>query len=465
MEKLQKAKGFKRSHAITLFLTGVLTLIILSSCNSNNDELGRDLLPVDDNINVHYDTLFDISVFPVHSNRLKTSETEGTYQSTRTFLLGTRKDSIFGKARAEIVTQYDLSSSIDFGDDMKIDSIMLYLYITDVVGDSTTPFHIRVFETTDPIYMDSTYYSDYDVTGKYDTDPLIDAFIFPRSDSLYEFRITDSDFKDKILAPPGYVMDTVYYYDSIFKEVFPGFYITGEPVANVNSFCKIQLANAYTRLGVHYTSDDIEPDSTTGDIVYEWYYFNINETTSQKINMYSHDFAGTAFNGEFGNEEYQSDFCYIQGMSGVNTKLRLNNLETWKDSGIIAINNAYLTLEVVPEELSGIADEDLPEQLFMIAQLVDSSYAAVYDYLTNSTLFGGTLEQIPTGNVFVSDSIYVYRFNIGLQLQAMIDGTSDNTDLILQVYNPISNPNFVKLWSSYADREGQLKLEVVYTKL
>jgi len=469
MEKLTKAKGFKSSHAATLFLIGALTIILISSCNTKNDSLGRDLLPPDDNIVVYYDTLYDISTFPVYSSKIMTAETYGSVQSSRTFLLGSMKDSIFGSTKSEIVTQYDLYSAIDFGDTVVMDSIVLYLYISEVVGDSVEPFHIRVFETTDSISIDSAYYSNYDIAGKYNTDPLIDEFIIPRSDSLYEFRITSAEFKDKLLNIEDYTdlytEDSIFTYNRYFKQVFTGLYITGEPVGNVNTFCKIHLANAYTRLGVHYTSENIDPDSTTGAAVYDWYYFTINESTSQKFNIFKHDYTGTAFNKVVGNEDNESNVLYVQGLGGINTKLRFNNIETWKDSGIVAINSAYLTFEVLPEELSGIAIDDLPDQLYLVSQLRDSTYYPVYDYLTNSTGFGGTLEQIFKGNVFVSDSCYVYRFNIGLQYQAMIDGTSDNADLILQVYNQSTTPDFCKLWSAYANREGRMKLEVVYTKL
>lgn len=460
MKNLTEVKGFIRSHAGTLFLTGVLTMMI-SSCNPDNNKLGRDLLPPDDNISVYYDTIGDISTFPVFANHIRSSETYGNPQASRTFLLGSRKDSIFGKARAEIVTQYDLSNAVVFGPNMAIDSVMLWMYFSSVEGDTLTPFHIRVFELLDDIYMDSVYYSDYDVSGKYDPVPLVDQFILPVSDSLYAFRIADSDFRNRILNPEH---DSLFVKDSIFKLYFKGLYITAEPVVPVTSFSRIQLSNAYTRLGIHYTSDSVDVD-TTDAVEYAWYFFNINEYYSQKINIYRHDFTGTAIGKQLGNEAYGSDFLYVQGMSGVNTKIRFNGLESWKDSGTIAINSAYLTLEVVPEEISGIPQTEWPSQLFLLSQMKDSTYQAVYDYLINSTVFGGKLEKIATGNVFVSDSIYVYRFNIGLQLQSMIDGSSDNTDLILQVYNPLSNPGIVKLWSNYADRKGRLKLEVVYSKL
>ncbi len=67
----------------------------------------------------------------------------------------------------------------------------------------------------------------------------------------------------------------------------------------------------------------------------------------------------------------------------------------------VAVNAATLIFDVLPEEISGIALEDLPQQLMIYTELDGGLLEYTYDFIaTNSideSLFGGSLETVSKG--------------------------------------------------------------------
>ena len=171
------------------------------------------------------------------------------------------------------------------------------------------------------------------------------------------------------------------------------------------------------------------------------------------------------------DEEADSPYLYVQGMSGVNTLISFDRLQDWIDQNPIIINKATLVFDVVPEEQSGLPDEDLPDRLMIGSVLEDESYEPVYDYFViisndpnqTATRFGGFKKADSEG--MFSDTTYTYRFNIGLHFQYMLDGEKQDNDFILQLEDGIANPRYSKLWSNLPANERRIRLEVVYVKL
>ena len=437
-------------------------VVLASSCQISNQELGEDLLPPGDDVFLFHDTIFDIQAYPVRSTHVATSEINNDPNAH--YLLGNWQDTIVGSAVASVVTQFNNNANFVAGPNMVVDSIMFFMYVDDYVGDMDQELTIRVYEFTERIWMDSVYYSDYDMEGKFNPVPLAEKSFLPVHGDTLDMLITDPGFMEKWLA----LEDTLYTSrDSIFKDYFNGFYVTAETTAPGGPMARIQLSNHSPLLSVKYANDSTDVDTTAG-IDFRWAQFSIDEFFSQKINLFEHDFTGTALDGFIDDEDAGVPYCYVQGMAGVNTRFRFTDLETWMAQNPIAINSARLIFEVVPEEESGIRIGDLPDRLMIGTILEDETFQPLYDYVVlaetgSQTAFGGYKTAVSQGMFY--DTTYVYSFKVGLHFQAMVDGTKEDNDFILRVGDGRINPRISKLYSNLPTNEHRIRLEIVYIKL
>lgn len=436
---------------------------LLASCEINNNGLGADILPPGDSVGVKLDTVFDINSYPVTGKHILSSETH--ISSSTMMLLGSLEDTIVGSSRASVITQFDAAVAYVEGPNTVIDTLMLSIYINDFLGNTDQELTLSIHEFNERIYSDSVYYSDYETEGKYNPLPLAEKSIVPENGTTYEILIEDQDFLDKFLAIQS---DTNYYYnDSVFKDYFNGLYITAESVSPEGTLARIMLSSPLSLLTMKYANDSTEVDSTAGRD-YVWADYSINEFYSQKVNIFEHDYSGTALGDIIDDEAATSPYSYVQGMGGVNTRFAFANLTEWMDQNPVIINSARLVFDVVPEEESGILIDDLPDRLMMGTILEDNSYEQIYDFniLTYNSLgsnFGGYLKGQSLG--LFNDTTYTYRFNMGLHFQALLDGTKSENDFILRVSDGLTNPKITKLWSNLPANERRIRLEVVYLKL
>jgi hypothetical protein len=379
-------------------------------------------------------------------------------------LLGNWQDTIVGSAVSSVVMQFNNNGNFVNGPDMDIDSVMLFLYVEDYVGDMDEEMTITVYEYTERIYMDSVYYSDHDVSDRYNPVPLAVKSFMPQDRDTLEFLITNQDFKDKFLA----LEDTLYTSrDSIFKDYFNGLYLTATSPSSTGTMARIQPSNDYTLLSVKYANDSTDID-TTAERDYRWALFTIEEDYAQKINIFEHDFTGTAVAGFRGDDSAELPYCYVQGMAGVNTRFSFTSFETWMEKAPVSISSASLVFDVVPEAESGISYDDLPSRLMIGSILEDDSYEPIYDYVvlvnnSTSSSFGGYKTSVSTG--MFSDTTYTYRFRIPLHFQSMIDGAKSDNNFILKVGNGRINPQISKLWGNLPANPHRIRLEIVYLKL
>lgn len=436
--------------------------VFISACTIGDDELGEDLLPPGDNVFLFHDTIFDIHAYPVQSSHVTTSEVN--FDPDAHYLLGNWQDTIVGSAVASIVTQFNNNGTFVNGPNMEIDSVMFFMYVDDYVGDMNQEFTVTVYEFTERIFMDSVYFSDYDITGKFDPVPLAVKSFLPKDQDTLNLQITKPEFIDKWLA----LEDTTYTSsDSIFKDYFNGFYITAESASPGGTMARIQLSSDYSLLSVKYANDSTDVDTTAGPD-FKWSQFSIEEFFSQKINIFEHDFSGTSLPEIIDNDSALTPYAYVQGMAGVNTQLHFTNLEEWMAKKPIAINSARLIFEVVPEEESGISYEDLPDRLMIGTILEDESFQPLYDYVvlasnSSQSAFGGYKTAMSQGMFY--DTTYIYSFKMGLHFQAMVDGTKQDNNFILKVADGRVSPKISKLWSNLPTNKHRIRLEIVYLKL
>ena len=442
-----------------------IMVVLISSCQISNQDLGEDLLPPGDNVFLYRDTIFDINAYAVTGEHIATSE---NFDPNRLLLLGSLQDTIVGISIASLITQFNTNLSFKSGPNMEIDSLMLFLYVNDYVGDMDHEITIRVFELTERISIDSLYYSNYDPTGKFKPQALVEKSFVPENGSRLEFLIEDQDFLDKFLVLGEDT--TLVKNDSIFKDFFNGLYIEASSTAPNGSMARVHLSSQESLLSLKYANDSTQIDSIAG-VEYRWSQFSIDQYFCQKINLFENDLDGTYLSTIIDKDSIKSSYCYVQGMAGVNTRLSFESLEEWIEMGPIAISSATLVFDVVPEDESGILYDDLPTRLMIGSLLEDGAYEPVYDYYVlwandqsrTAAEFGGYKKADSKG--LFSDTTYTYRFNMGLHFQSMVDGVKTDNDFILQLADRIINPKTAKLWSNLPANKKRLRLEIVYLRL
>ena len=445
-------------YMIILIMAG-----FVSSCQISDDELGEDLLPPGDDVFLYHDTIIDIHSYPITAKPIVTSERYFEYD--RVLLMGNLQDTIVGSSKASMITQFNTVPSFKNGPNMEIDSMVLYLHIQDYVGNMDQEITVRVYESTQRTYIDSGYYSNFNLEGSYNPIPLVEKSFLPEDATTLELLIEDQDFHNKFLAVES---DTAMFNnDSIFKDYFNGLYIEAESASPEGTMARVHLANTSTKLSLKYATDSTQVDSIEGT-EYRWAHFTIDQFFSQKINIFDHDFSGTYLSEIIDNDSTSSPYSYVQGMTGVNTRFSFNSLEEWIAKTPIAINSANLVFEVVPEEESGILYDDLPDRFMIKTIMEDGTYEPIYDYFVlasnNQTIGFGGIKKTESEGMF-SDTTYTYRFNMGLHFQYLLDGLKTDNDFVLQLYEMDINPRISKLWSNLSGDRKRIRLEIVYLKL
>ena len=442
-----------------VFFSVALVGLLLIGCEPDKNTLGIDIFPPQDGIVVYTDTITEFETMLVRSRPRVTSISLRSVTDTRTFMLGSMVDTMTGLSKAEVVTEFSLSRFGDFGEDPFIDSLSLWLYVSEIIGDTAQEMRIRVYEFLDSLSMDSVYYSDYDVTGKYNPEPLVDEVFTPRVGEFVPFDIDNQELLNRIIDATN-PADSIFAYNSYFQRKFNGLYITTEAVGDGGSFAKLQLANDLAGMRFKYYHDSISV-AARDTIPLSTYYIGFN---AQKINIFHHDFTGTALENLIDNPDARSPIAYAQGMAGVNVKISVPNLEEYVGTGQVALNAARLIFYVVPDSMSGISAEDYPLQLMMDSQLPDGTPVQLYDQVTNTNPFQyGKLTQSNENSAFL-EPLYYYSFDVGRHFQSVISGDVENNDLFIFVNNPVTTTKIIKFWSNYSDHKGGLKLELIYSK-
>lgn len=448
--------------ALRVALIALFPPVLFTSCADWKPELGEDLLPPGDDVFLFHDTIFDISAFPVTGRPIATSEL--TFNDETLYLLGNLMDSITGTTEAAVFTQFNTHSTYIAAPNTEIDSMVLHLYIPEYLGNVNESTTFRVYEATQRIYMDSVYYSDHDMDGNYRPAMIGEKLHRPGESDTVEIMVNDPVFIQRFLEVQE---DTALFgSDSLFKDHFRGFYITAGSDGPRGVMARLGLSNVVTRLTVRYANDSTYVDSTDTR-EFTWATFPINEFSSQKVNIFRHDYAGTVLENIVDQEDAVSRFAYVQGMAGVNTMLRFDDFQNWFEEGQISVSSARIIFDVVPEDASGIPVAELPERLMLYTQKGDGTLEFLYDYVAvNSVgegLFGGALETQSKGMFY--DTTYRYTFNLNLHFQYMVDGAKPDFDFRLRSAAPKTDTKFTKLWSNLYDNPSRIRLEVVYIQL
>ncbi|MDD4216619.1 MAG: DUF4270 family protein [Bacteroidales bacterium] len=415
--------NFKSQLQVFIFL--IFASVMFSSCQNEDSPIGLGILPGSDKIELFCDTI-DVKCITVSDMNIATDE-----RSLAS--LGSFFDPVFGFSKASFICQTRISSNnVDFSVVETINSIELHLKYSFHYGDSSTNQNVKIYRLLNDVFIDSVYYAHYKPEPS-SLEPLIAVELnVPKTDSIVKIQLPISlaqEFKDADLAN--------FVDNEAFIKYFKGLYVTTEDVTGGGCIYNFNLYDSDSRMIMNYNDS----------LSYEFY---IN-SKSACINMFEHDYSSATpeIQALVADSTVVGDFCYLQSLGGLRTKLFFPELQTLFDSSNIAINKARLILN-----LDGGYDEEVflaPPKTTLVSILESGKYDFLTDYKVNSPNFGGEKK---------SDNSY--SFNIPFYIQELVNGNTDYGLYLFAIEN--RTKPYRAIINNKPDDSKSIKLEIYYSK-
>ena len=410
----------------------IVLFILFSGCEEESSFLGLEIQPPTDRLSLKLtaDNVINAYTFTVDSIETANYSIQ---------LLGEINDPVFGFTKADFFSKMSMGSyRYSFGENPVVDSMFIYFQISAKYGDDATPHLVHIYEMTDTIYYDSTYYNNLDPAPFFEPGSLITSFLYTPSgnDTLIKIPITDVAFRERFIQ-----IDSVSKDNQInFQRFFPGIYVTSEKQSDPGAILSLILASANSRMIMHFHNDS--------DTLQFSYYFG---SLMAKVNLFRQDHSGTDFYANLNQTTVQDTVLYIQSLGGLMAKLDFSDLAKWRDSVPVAINKAKILFPLEEEDLTS-ADFNKPARLILLSKDEDGKFQTISDYNYGSAYFGGTY----------SLDTKSYSFNITNQVQKYVQGSLDEIELYLLVNDIATTANRVVLTSG--NHSKPIRLEITYHK-
>lgn len=438
----------------------VLTVVVLAVASCTKPILiGSDFLE-DEKSSLKFSDTLDLSFFTektdsiiVHSNNL-------TNQLT-TYLVGNIVEPVFGKYTAEIFAQPILPTVASELKGSILDSVILQLRYDTLgnYGSLTDPVTLEVYRMIENPAFEQKYFSN----ERFLTSPSLLGsltFIPQPKDSVTldtvkyapHVRIALSlDVMNEFLTQD----DSIFTNQDKFLEFFSGLHIkmTG---AN-NTMLGFNLLNPLSGMNFYYDK------GTATDRQFKFVF----TAASIKTVYMEHDYTGSLAEASL-TPEPENDYWFVQGMSGLTTKMKINNLS---DLDNIIINLAEL--EVFVTFLDGDNPVLYPPFPYLVTQEstdstlinTDDVNAALFRANNNNlsatfeTLYGGKLELVSAGDPVV----YRYNMKITAQVKEIYEGEQEN----IIYFNPFQKADVPGRSVMFGPNHQQYapRLRIYYTAL
>jgi hypothetical protein len=439
-------------------LIAFLLILALFSCKKDPYELGIDLLPPSDTLNVITTDTCTVEAFSVIQDSTRTDKSPS-------LILGSILDPVFGKTTSSFYSQVLLESEgVDFGKNPVLDSIVLMLFYNGYYGDTLTRQNVKVYEISDNFVYDSAHFSNQTLDtyptllADQDYTPNIsDSILVNKTKTAAHLRINLNKLTNylgnKILYAPSSALAS----NSAFVKFMKGLYVTASPVGSKGALLNYSISNGVSRMVVYFhNGDDPKDDSLSYNLL-------LNENCARFAHVdhngyldASQDLKQQILNHDSAQGSKQ---VFLQGMSGVKVKLKFPFMNTFGKGKIIAVNDAIL-------ELKNLETDTIyapPPSLILIRQDSIGRIGYLVDENEGSAYFGGTYNSTTRS--------YFFRITQHLQ-KVLMDAYSNHFDLYIMVNNPVKTsitPNRIVLNGTSpllpGSLENRLKLKLTYTVL
>lgn len=352
----------------------------------NNEGMGYELLPAADKANVTVETI-EVKAY---------TELESPIVSSNTsyMMLGAFQDNIFGLTETSFACKFSNSSYGKYTSGDICDSVRLSLGVDKsadfVYGDKTQAVTIEAYRVTTPLTQE-TYYSDFDMTGKYDTEKIGGATFVPANlDTALSFML-DKSFGQKVIDNS---------LASTFDDNICGLYFKVSASESGNCIVKFFRMSDYTQYEV-FCHNETGKTSVKYSI----------QSTDCNFNLIAHKYDSDLVDVVKSNANgIQTPYLYLQSMVGTRIRLDISGLDKLKrNSKYFAVCNAYLE-----------------------APLADSAYSNQKEFpaIDNVVCVGMEKKMTPSA---ASDTIKWYFDNITDSYRRTNDSTLYFNDFVLNM--------------------------------
>lgn len=502
----------KSTQRLAVFM---IAIVSLTACNDDFNEIGGSIVD-----NSNFDALlYDQTELSAHSQKINRIQSNGL----ETYALGVYDDPIYGRTRANVLTQLRLpQENPKFGDNPELDSVVLVvpLYshvrsqssstrnydLDSIFGDGSiklsvfrSNYFLRDFDPSDN-YKPQVYYSDdyqkfednLEETPLYTTDdfrpsskevlnldpqngkgaPELDTV---RESPQMRIKLPRAYFQEAILDKAG---DNELLTNQNFYDYFRGLYIKTEETNNSPVLSLLDFNSEDAALMLYYKNAD-ESDSEDEDDIYYRYSEMKLRLGNQLVNVFSTD---------YDQASPDDDNLYVKGGQGSMAVIDLfkdeNQLDSLQETGWL-INEANLKLYVNKDQVP--ASQINPKRIF-IYDLNNGQVLRDYDMSVDvKSNDAYTSRLIHLGNLEEDDEGSYYKLRITNYIDNIINKDSTNTKLGVVVSQNVNLDNFVKVdtddeaikkapessvfapagtvfYGPEAPEGKALKLEIYYTK-
>lgn len=434
-----------KANFLLLLFAGVL---LLSSCEEKPTMIGRDILPGTDFVSIISADTFKIASYTMYDYPERS-------EAQKTPFIGNYYDPYFGTTTSEFVSQVRLEKEWVKGV-YDVDSVKLVLRIVSVYGSSDVFRQLRITEISKQLYSDSAYYSNSAVDT---TDFGLSVDIPPLgSDTINSIEINlPPTFGEYLIRD----QDQLFYSATSddFRSYFKGIYMRVLSVSDSDPLLLgLNVASAaslgeYTNYIVVYMHDRDNNDINTS-------FRFLLDPLKENANFLRvrHDFSTASPDRKFDdiiNNPVLDSMSYLQGLSGVYTKLIIPGLEKIKNDpsgGKIAINKARLSVPVYYDG-ENYTSSKIPGYIYLryvnsvgVKEIIPDYYIDEYH-----NYFDGSL-----------DTTYnSYKFNISNFIQDYLNDKDGLLKPELEIFQSLTEVRNVILKAN--DSKSPVRLEMTLT--
>ncbi|MFO7574118.1 MAG: DUF4270 family protein, partial [Bacteroidales bacterium] len=343
------------------------------------------------------------------------------------YMFGKRYNPYFGTTRVELVTQLNLLFPWP-GRGFVIDSVSLVLAISRYEGDTLfTQQQIELFEISEYLHRDSTYYSNKPVQierslGTYIVDSL-------KSDTVIDIKLPNS-IGEYLLRDTSklFISST----EPDFRDFFRGLYFR---FADSPYDAFMNLSSSQTTSGIQIYYRDPSGVNTTFSFVLS--------DKSARYRMVEHDFstADPVRSVKNINNFVKDTLVYQQKLDGVYTRLEFPGLAQFRDYLPASVNMAKLILPVHLDD-DVFTDSNVPRNLYLSYTDSNGKKLFVPDALMNLSYFGGNYSA-DTDDYIINMAVFVQEYLEGRIEEPVVEivlPPNAAADLILKANDAVKGP-------------------------
>jgi hypothetical protein len=431
-------KSLRQSAQTAIFLP---LIVALAYCKRPEQDLGLNLQPEGDLLNVLQTDTLTLQVFTEVEDSLRSDELSRS-------MLGNTIDPQTGMIRASFYTQLRLSApDIDFGNNPVPDSIVLSLKYLGQFWGKHIPQSFEVLEVSETLEQTNDYFTsqDFEIIPGSLVHPSVGEIPINVTERLLvgedsvnaQLRIPLSlDFANRLLTAGADVYDT----NEDWLEYFKGILVRS--ISSDGAVLSFDLVDTESLMRLYYHND-------TDTAFYD---FNINALCARS-NRFSHQFFGPLAGLNVSNTIDGSIAAYVQGGGRLKTRIEMPHLDDFNLIAGKTINKAELFLPVADAPQSRYPNIPL---LFVLTETADGNAVGLPGQLSTTIDIGGAYE---TAN-------NRYRFNVTRWFQDYLNGNQAVNFLHVVSSNGAITVGRTRLNGPGADPENperNMRLVVTYT--